>query len=31
VTLMIGQCAHIFNVGHRIGLTITSSNVRPDT
>ena len=26
VELMIGQCAHIFNTGHRVGLTITSSN-----
>ena len=26
VTLMVGQVAHVFNVGHQIGLTITSSN-----
>ena len=26
VTLMLGQVSHIFNVGHKIGLTITSSN-----
>ena len=33
---MIGQVSHIFNVGHRIGLAITSSNfprfsVNPNT